>query len=135
MIDFSVLETVLTSVKTATDIAKVIKQSEISLEDAEIKLKIADLISTLADVKLELAHIQDVLREKDEKILSLENQLKLRKKLNYDGKCYWAENDDVPFCAVCHEKDSRHHHLTYFPKNAMGGERYYCKICKNMFHL
>ena len=54
MPDFSAIGAVLGSLKTATEIAKFIRESDFSIERAEMKMKVADLIGALADVKLGL---------------------------------------------------------------------------------
>ena len=66
--DMASITAALGSIKAAVDLAKLIKDSGASLEQAEVKLKIAELISALADAKIELATIQGVLLEKDLKI-------------------------------------------------------------------
>jgi hypothetical protein len=53
MVDIAILGSALGSIKTATDIAKLIKNSGTSLEKAEVKLQVAELISSLADIKME----------------------------------------------------------------------------------
>ena len=72
-----VIGSILSSIKTATDIAKFINDSNISLEQADHRLKLAELISTLANAKIEIADIQELILEKDEEIKSLKNQLKI----------------------------------------------------------
>jgi hypothetical protein len=61
--DFTSVTAVLGSIKTATEIAKLIKDSDLSLEKAETKLKLADLNGTLADAKLEVVGVQQTLAE------------------------------------------------------------------------
>lgn len=135
MPDIASISALLSSVKAATDIAKLIKNSNASLESAEIKFQMAELISTLADVKIELADVQDELREKDRKIINLKSELEKRETMTYDGKLYWAENDNVAFCTVCYEKDSKYHHLTHLKENMYGMEEWYCKVCNTSFHV
>ena len=45
----------VTSIKAAWDLAKAIKTSADAIDDAQIKLQIAELISALADAKIEAA--------------------------------------------------------------------------------
>ncbi len=134
MPDITTMSTLLSSVKTATEIAKLIKNSNVSLETAETKLQLAELISTLADVKIELADVQDLLRNKDQEILSLQNNLSLKENLTYDGKIYWIKDDSVPFCTVCYERDSKYHHLTYRAKSSYGPALWNCKICDTKYY-
>lgn len=134
MPDIATIGAVLSSVKTATEIAKLIRESDASLADAETKLKIADLISALADVKLEMAEVHEALLQKDQEIMSLKQQLSDKESLGYDGQLYWSEGDSVPFCTVCLERDSKHHHLTYSPADSYSGAFYHCKVCSNVYH-
>ncbi len=134
------ISTILSSIKTATDIAKLIKNSTTSLEEAEIKLKMADLISALADIKIELSEVQVSQRDKEQTILNLKEELNKKEKISFDGKMYWAENDKTPFCTVCFEKDSKYHHLEHFPKvmdreSVWSEEHWTCKICKNSYDV
>ena len=68
MPDLTAIGAVLGSLKTATEIAKFIRESDVSIERAELKLKVADLIGALADVKLELVELQDSFAAKDQRI-------------------------------------------------------------------
>ncbi|MDP2850626.1 MAG: hypothetical protein Q8O20_06080 [Sulfuricurvum sp.] len=127
------INAIFSSIKTATDIAKLIKDSNTSLEEAEIKLKMADLISTLADIKIELSEVQVSQREKEEKILELEKLLIKKDKMNFDGKMYWIEEDKIPYCKVCFEEHLKYHHLEY--NNGHWGTNYYCRICNNRYYI
>jgi hypothetical protein len=65
------VSTLLGSIKTATEIAKLIKDSDVSLEKAETKLKLAELISALADAKIEVMEVQQALLDKDAEVRGL----------------------------------------------------------------
>ena len=65
MADITTINAVLTSIKTASDLAKIIKDSNKTLEQAEIKYKLAELISALADAKMEIAEVRELLSSKD----------------------------------------------------------------------
>lgn len=127
------ISAIFSSIKTATDIAKLIKDSNTSLEEAEIKLKMAELIGTLADIKIELSEVQVSQREKEEKILELEKLLSKKEKVTFKKDMYWMEGDEIPFCKVCFEKDSKYHHLEYHPANEWHSAGYYCRICSNHY--
>tara|TARA_B100000700_G_C14832303_1_gene755140 strand:- start:49 stop:459 length:411 start_codon:yes stop_codon:yes gene_type:complete len=135
MPDLATIGTVLSSVKTATELAKLIKNSQLSLDEAETKLKFAELISTLADVKFEMAEVQQALLERDARIKQLEDELAAKQSFKFDGKLYRVDGDDVPFCPVCFEKDGKSHHLTYAAIGKYTPSPYhYCKICNNKFY-
>lgn len=130
MPDLGSVSAAIATIKTSIDIAKVIKDSNNSLDEAERKLKIADLISSLADVKIELAEVQDLLRDKDSEIRDLKEELKEKNKMSFDGKLWWKEGDKTPFCTICYEKDNKYLHLTYIRESEYSSEKYYCMACK-----
>ena len=76
--DIPTISAILTGVKSATEIAKYLKDSDISFEKAETKLKLADLIGALADVKMQLADVRELLIDKDEEIRKLQDELKMQ---------------------------------------------------------
>jgi hypothetical protein len=110
MPDFDTFSAALSSLKTATEIAKFIKDSGVTLDKAEVKLKLAELTSALADTKIELAEIQEVLLEKDKTIRELKARFDLSANVIYENRCYWiVENDQKvgPFCQRCYDADSK----------------------------
>jgi len=56
--DLSAVPAILTSIKTATDLTKLIMDSGHSLKDAERKLKLSGIITALADANIKIAEIQ-----------------------------------------------------------------------------
>jgi hypothetical protein len=116
--DISSVSAILSSIKTATDIAKIIKSSDTSLEKAEVKLKLAELISALADAKIQVSEIQDEILQRESTIRSLHEQLATREKLAWEPPYYWiVENGqkDGPFCQHCYDKEKRN----YSAKNCL----------------
>ena len=94
----------ITSIKAAWDLAKAIKTSADAIDDAQIKLQIAELISALADAKIEAA-------ENAEKILELEKLLKSKSEMLFEGRLYYrvleGGRKEGPFCPTCHDKDGK----------------------------
>jgi len=106
--DISAISAVLGSIKTATDIAKLIKDSGISLKDAETKLKLAELISALADAKIEIAEVEQTLIDKDSELRKLRDQLEIKGKTLWDPPYYWVIDNDKkegPYCQQCYDKN------------------------------
>lgn len=129
--DLNSITTVLSSLKTATDIAKLIKDSDLSLEKAETKLKLAELISALADAKIEVTYIQQTLVEKDGQIRELIDKLSIKKKLQWSKPYYWlveGESKDGPYCQHCYDKNKELIRL-----QDIGNGCWECKVCKNHF--
>ena len=128
--DITSISTLLTSIKTATEIAKLIKEGDASLEKAETKLKLAELISALADAKIEVSEIQQVLLEKDSEIRGLNDKIKLQALVQWEKPYYWLVDNgkDGPYCQHCYDKGRQ---LIRLQGN---GEGYWeCKVCKNNY--
>jgi hypothetical protein len=131
------IATVLTSVKAATEIAKLIKDSATSLEEAEIKLKFAELISALADVKIEIAEVQEMIVVKDNEIKELKLRQKLKASIIFENRCYFTMDDGKktgPFCQSCYDNDGKlvrlqDNHRGSF-SGIVGADWFDCKICK-----
>jgi hypothetical protein len=111
MTDIATISAFITSIKAATDMAKAIKETEFSLEKAETKLKMAELIEALADAKMHAAEIRDVIHEKDRIIVELEQTLNTRKQMSYKPPFYYMEGDAIPFCPKCWEVNRQGCHL------------------------
>lgn len=129
--DITAVTAVLSSIKTATDIAKLIKDSDLSLEKAETKLKLADLIGALADAKLEVVGVQQTLAEAEAKVRELDAKLKIRENLQWKEPAYWLETavgSDGPFCQKCYDTDQK---LVRLQGNGTGW--FECKSCKSSF--
>lgn len=63
----------LASLKVAIDIAKGLQAANSALEQAVLKVQLADLMGALADAKVALAQSQERFAEKDAEIQSLKN--------------------------------------------------------------
>ena len=103
----------LTNVSTAISLAKAVKDASTALDEAETKYKIAELISALSDVKSDLAQLKLETAGKDIKIKELEEALKTKESLTYDGSKYIKENYDHPFCPKCYDSEDTLIHLKF----------------------
>ena len=106
MPDIATIGAVLSSVKTATEIAKLIKDGGDSLEKAELKLQLAELISSLADAKIELSDIQEVIADKEREISELKLAFELKENMVRNRDAYYLVNDSGspegdPYCMAC----------------------------------
>lgn len=131
MPDLTSISAVLSSIKSAIDITKLLKETDLSLENAETKLKLAELIGALGDAKISISDIQGLLIEKDNYIRSLEQKLEVRDKLSYTQPYYWLMADsgkDGPYCQHCYDKDSK---LVRLQQEEKG--YWCCKVCRNIF--
>jgi hypothetical protein len=133
MPDIASIGVVLSSIKIATDLAKLVKDSDLSLEKAEVKLRLAELINTLADAKIEIAEIQDLLREKDTLIRQLTQKNDLEASIVYEAPYYWKmieEGQDGPYCQRCY--DDKHKLTRLIEKPNIRGS-YHCNVCNTWY--
>lgn len=131
MVDFATIGSALTSIKTATEIAKMLKDSDVSLEKAETKLKLAELVEALADAKIKIAEIQEQLIEKNKKIKDLENDIGTHGKMIWRDPVYYMKKDggeEGPYCPQCY--DSGHKSIRLIKLTTGLWE---CKTCKNTY--
>ncbi len=130
--DIASISTLLSSLKTATDIAKLIRESDVSLERAETKLKLADLVSALADARLEAAEIQQLILDRDETIRRLESAAQLKAQLLWRQPCYYLANRDgveEPYCQNCYDSQERLARL-----HADGAGHFQCRVCQQSYN-
>lgn len=133
MPDLATIGAALSSLKTATDIVKFLRESDLSLERAELKLKLADLLSSLADAKIELIEVQEALAEKDKKIAELEHAFHNKDSLVRQYDAYYAVDKNgkptgVPYCLRCWENDHRQRQLVHDSKE------YRIRVCTSCGH-
>lgn len=129
--DVSTISTIFTTVKTATDIAKLLRESGLTLEKAETKLKLAELIEALADLKMQLADVRELLLEKDEEIKKLQGSLNLKESLIFEIPYYWLQGKngkEGPYCQVCYDKDGKAVRL-----QGDGSGYWQCQVCNNSY--
>ena len=125
--DIAAVGSLLSSLKTATDIAKFIRESDISLEKAEAKLKLAELVSALADAKLEAAEIQQAILERDESIRQLKAAAQLKAEMQWRQPCYYlsnAEGVEEAYCQHCYDSGGKLARL-----HTDGAGYFHCTVC------
>ena len=130
MIDIAVA---VGSVKSAIEIAKLLKDSADSFDKAEVKLQLAELIGSLADAKMQIAEIQEALIESDQEKKELINKLNLKENLIYIKPYYWIkineQDKEGPFCQLCHDKDSKLIRLQEWDNNEWN-----CQSCRTHYY-
>jgi hypothetical protein len=130
--DLSSITSALAGIKQATDIAKIIKDSSSSLEAAEIKLKLADLVSTLADAKIEIVNIKDAVTGKDDEIKRLKGIIEISAKVNWKPPYYFlkdGDRKDGPYCQKCYDSNRKLIRLQALREKGS----WQCKECKNTY--
>ncbi|MGR5258642.1 hypothetical protein ACPV5Q_01610 [Vibrio astriarenae] len=131
MPDIATISSVLGSVKTATEIAKMLKDSHVSLEKAEVKLQFAELISSLADAKIEIAEIRELLQEKDQIIKRLKSETKIKGQMIWRDPVYYLQTErgkEGPFCPQCYDSTSKLIRLQTYQR-----DHWQCMTCDKGF--
>lgn len=96
----------ISAVTAAIGLAKELNSIDVQLDQAGLKLKIAELTSALAETKLGLVDLAEQINARDKKIAELTDGLKYRvdQLIEYRGFRYRAINGKPagrPFCPVC----------------------------------
>ena len=123
---------VMESIKAALKIAKAVKNATDAINNADLKLQIADLISALADAKLEAS-------KSIELIASLKQQLKLKSEMKFNGSVFYRDIDgenEGPYCPTCYDVERLVVHLHKEQGKGLSGEiirNWLCKACKRTF--
>lgn len=124
--------TAVGSIKSAIDIAKILKNGADTLDKAEVKLQLAELISSLADAKMQMAEIQELLIQSNIEKKELENKLNKKEKIIYKKPYYFKINEDNsqdgPYCQKCYDSNEKLIRL-------QGGSNDYwnCRECKSKY--
>ncbi|MCF7482503.1 hypothetical protein L3V31_12250 [Vibrio sp. J1-1] len=120
MPDVAAFGAALGSIKTAIDLAKIVKDSDLTLEKAETKLRLAELLSLLADAKMDLVDIQELIIQKDERIRELEESFRFKEEITRYKDGMYLKNDSgepigQPYCINCWNTKHKAHPLHRVP--------------------
>ena len=119
----------ITGVKVAYEVAKALKLAAESIDDAQIKFQIAELISALADAKIQAAESAEIISE-------LERKLKSKKQMIFENGKYFRLNENEeregPFCATCYDADGKEIRLQHTPRNQF--HDWECYVCEGSFN-
>jgi hypothetical protein len=133
MADIATIGAFLSSLRTATEIAKAVKDLDLTLEKAELKLKMADLLGSLADARIAAAELQELLQEKEKEIERLNEAVRLKGEVVKSGAAYFLKDANGkpsgdPFCIHCWDAKKELFHLT---TNVQ--DNWVCPHCRNIF--
>ena len=136
MPDIAAISGALGALKTATEVVKVIRDLDTTLQTADLKLKIADLTDALANAKLAIVEIQDELGARECEIQRLNDALRTKEDVVRYQDAYYKKNHagvatGDPFCSYCFELMHTLVHINQSPKDRSQSN---CPNCKNVFH-
>jgi len=124
---------ILTSISTAIEIAKALRQAEGAIEKAELRLKLAEVVIGLADAKLAIADLRDENYTKGQVIADLRIALESKGQYSRKGDAYYRADENgqphgEPHCLRCWEHEHRGRQLVV--KTGSRGFKI-CPTCKS----
>ena len=128
--------TAIGSVKMATDIARGLIAASGSVEKAELKLKIAEIATALAEARLALVDVQESLAGKDVRIAELEAAFSVKESLVRLYDAYYRVSPEgkptgLPFCLRCWDVDHQQRPLV---SSAINHRVTFCNVCKSSYN-
>ncbi len=120
----------IAAIKNSIDIVKAVKEADYDLDKAILKEKIAVLVDSLLEAKIQATETLDTIQEKDKRIAELEELLKFKAKLvRKDGMYFEADengnHNGEPYCSRCWEVKQKATHLIKIEDNY-----FRCANCK-----
>ena len=109
---------VIESLKEIADLVK-------KFNDDELNRKIVDLEGEIVELTLQIGSLEEENKE-------MKRTFSLIKKMRFKKPFYFQEDDPVPFCPRCWEKEKKPVHLIG-PVKVAAGLRYGCPNCKDFF--
>lgn len=108
---------VLAAAGQAVGILKSLRDLDKGFDAAEYKGKVAEVTSTVADLRLALVEASETIRAKEQEIERLSTAMARRPQLvEREGYLYSKRKDGgpagLPFCPVCIEDKARYYQLT-----------------------
>lgn len=129
------VSTALTAVSAAIKFAKDLSEIQGHIDQATLKLKVAELTAALADAKMAIVETGNEIQNLEQKISGLEKQFAYRaeKTVQLNGWTYEADADGkpqgMPFCTVCEQQGVLVRLAALFKE----GRPHVCPHCKGDF--
>lgn len=132
MIDFGAL---LTSTTAAIGIAKAVREAKGEYDQAELRLKMAELLGTMADVKLALGDARDELAAKDAEIERLKAAFQYKGETVLYRSWHFPKTPGgrafgKPFCPKCIEEKGR---FVLTRADGSGYQEVFCPSCSTKY--
>ena len=134
MTDITAISASIASIKHAIDIAKALVGVDATIAQAELKLKVAELLEALAEAKLAATEFQDVLAKKEQEIARLTEALATKEEVVRRFAAYYKKGPTGtpvgdPYCLRCWELEKKLFHIVRDSK--AHGNR--CTVCSTVF--
>jgi hypothetical protein len=129
--DIATITSLVSSLKVATDITKFIRESDLSVQRAELKLKLAELIEALADAKMNAADVKQEILDRDETIRRLQDEIDTESSLTWKQPYYFSLDENSvehQFCQKCYDSQKK---LSRLHTDGLGA--FNCTVCSSHY--
>jgi hypothetical protein len=127
--------TTLSSIKTAYDLAKDLKETKSLMDNADINLKVADLVVALADARIDLAEIKNQMIEKDKEIEELKEHLEKKDSIKFEDPFIFRiineKKEEIPYCPKCYHSNSNL--VPLLSKEGFSKGSHQCSVCESWY--
>lgn len=122
---------VVSAIQTAIEIVSRLRSLSKKIEDAEIKMLLADLSNELADAKLEVANLKTSLAQESERALKLSILLseKSSAKPKLKDGAYEFDGEEGLFCTACFDSKNQRIRLSATPRDFLFAGKWTCPVC------
>jgi hypothetical protein len=126
---------VISAIQTAIDIVGKLRNLSKKVEDAEIRMLLADLSNELADAKLEVANLKTTLAQETEKVVQLRSQLSARTEIKprVRDDAYEFDGEEGVFCTACYDANDKKIRLKDMPRDFLFAGKWECPVCKSTY--
>jgi ribosomal protein S27AE len=130
----SVIATIA-AIKHSIDVVKAVKDADYDLDKSILKEKIAVLVDSLLEAKIQANETLDLIQEKDKKIAELITLLAFKEKIIFKKGVYYKTDgngsyESEPYCSRCWDYEQKAVHL--FER---GKDYFECPQCKYTFGI
>jgi hypothetical protein len=126
---------VIESIQAAISVVSKLRELSKKLENAEIKMLIADLSNDLADAKLHAANVKSEMADLKAELTDIKQQALLRSsaKPRFDDGGYHFEGEDGHFCTGCYDSKGQKIRLSRMARDFEVFGKWECPVCKKGF--
>lgn len=136
MTDPTAIAGAIQALKAASDMIKGIRGADLSLEKAELKIRLAGLAEQLVNARVAVVDTQQLIIELEAKVRELESTRDLADRLVFEENTYWmkdANGKAMAYCPRCYDADGKLVHLSELPPAFREAAHFTCANCRGTF--
>jgi hypothetical protein len=120
--ELTTISAALSGLKRATEMVSALTRGDVTLEKAELKVKLADVLGELAEARTALVEAHEALEANEKEMQRLLGAVRLKDQVVRYGDAYFSKASNGsptgdPYCTFCFESDGRLLHLTDRDRN------------------